>query len=247
MADFVHRIPAVFAFEKKARDSHDEAGNISSVAICVNNSAGNVDARGRLCAGVDEPAFFFTRGTGAVIPKINGEIRRPGESKIIILPDVLVRPARHARIRPRGTSHQRLETGGNFVHAKQFVQAAARVFEHRQGFHANTRQPGNFKNSAHFDWLPDCGHGRPSYLNSFHLCEHFFQAGTPQTNWMTGNSASFSLSITMLRTTHGGVTEINLDLRNMQNADASPALVWIFNEFFVAIILADFVPEDVNM
>ena len=75
---------------------------------------------------LNEPAFGRARRARTVVPEINGEIRWPGESEIIILPDMLVRAARHARMRPRGTRHQRLEAGGDFIHAKKFVQTAAR-------------------------------------------------------------------------------------------------------------------------
>src|ERR1039458_2145680 len=125
MADFIHGIAPAFAFEQQAGDGDDETEGVADIVISVNDAARNMDARRRLFAGVDEPAFGRARRAGTVIPEINAKIRRSGESKIIILPDVLMRPARHARMRPRGTRHQRLETGGNFVHPEQVVPAPA--------------------------------------------------------------------------------------------------------------------------
>jgi len=77
---------------------------------------------------------------------------RRGE--IIILPDMLVGAARHAGVRPGGAGHERLEAGRYFIHAKQLMQAAARVVEDRQGLDPHARQPGNFKAAAHFNRLP---------------------------------------------------------------------------------------------
>src|ERR1017187_7270870 len=158
MADFIHGIAPAFALEQQAGDGDDETEGVADIVISVNDAARHMDARRRLLAGVDKPAFGRARSAGTVIPKINAKIRRPGKRKIIILPDVLMRPARHARMRPRGTRHQWLETGGNFIHAEQFVQAAARILEDRQRLDAHARQPGNFNNSAHFNLLPDSGH-----------------------------------------------------------------------------------------
>jgi hypothetical protein len=74
VADFVHRIAPAFALEQQAGDRDDETHGRANVFVSVNDSSWNVNARWRLFAGIDEPAFGWARGAGAVVPKINPKI-----------------------------------------------------------------------------------------------------------------------------------------------------------------------------
>src|SRR5690349_7850532 len=135
MTDFIHWLPATFTLEEQAGDGHDDARHQAGVTIGMDDSPRDVDSSRRTCAGIDEPAFCRFGGTGAVIPQINTKIRRAGKNEIIVLKYMLMWPARYSGNGPGATGHQRLKIFRNFVRTIQFVKAAPRVGENRQGLY----------------------------------------------------------------------------------------------------------------
>ena len=197
VADFVHRIAPAFALEQQAGHGHDEAGNGADIAIGVNDAARNMDARRRACSPVlmNQPLAGPPSRGGR--PKDKRENSTGRRNEIIILPDVLVRPARHARMRPRGTRHQRFEAGGISSTRNSSCRLPRASLKTGNASTRTPGKPGNFNNSAHFNLLPDGGHGRKSYRNHFICASIFRRPGRHEPSWRPSSFANFSLLITV--------------------------------------------------
>src|SRR3982751_3518845 len=107
----------------------DDAGCVPDIAIGVDNALRHEHSPGIVLADEEGHDVIESLRVLPVIPHAQLEVRRADEAEEVCLPDVLVRPARHARLGRRDVGHHRVKLCRQLVVTEKFAEPAALVDE----------------------------------------------------------------------------------------------------------------------